>query len=97
MCGMEPCALRPGIRMRMESQAANCGPALDITWPARPGMTCWPKQTSGKGILSTKPSSTIASAPAPISSPGWNKAMKVPDHLSRVLSKWWHMPTSAAV
>jgi hypothetical protein len=75
MCGIEPCAPFPYTVILSESPAERTGPSVVATVPAGIGITCWARATTGRGTLVTSPSSTIALAPAPISSAGWNRAM----------------------
>lgn len=75
VCGIDPCAPRPWIVILSESPAESTGPATVPIVPAAVGMTCWLSARSGCGTRSSRPSSTIARAPAAVSSPGWNTAM----------------------
>ncbi len=82
-CGAEACPPRPCSVIRKSSQLAMIGPAATWTEPLGPGRTCWDRATSGRGSRSTRPSSTIASAPLYCSSAGWKTASTVPDHAPR--------------
>ena len=69
-------------------------PSATRTCPAGNGSTCCPSVTSGFGKRFTIPSSIMALAPSPISSPGWNTAMTVPRHLSLFAVRFCVAPMS---
>ncbi|BAS14195.1 hypothetical protein AHiyo8_24980 [Arthrobacter sp. Hiyo8] len=96
MCGIEPCAPFPYTVILSESAAERTGPGVVATVPAGIGITCCAKATSGRGTLATSPSSSIAWDPAPISSPGWNSAIYVPDQAVRPSAMSLAAPSSAA-
>ena len=73
--GMEPWAPRPKTVIFRESPAERTGPAVVPIFPASVAITCWLRATSGRGTWVTRPSSTMAWAPAAFSSAGWNRAM----------------------
>ena len=81
--GIEPCEPLPKTVILMLSPAESTGPAWVPITPAAWLSTCWPKATSGRGIFSVRPSSSMALDPAAVSSAGWNSATKVPLHASR--------------
>ncbi|EKT82063.1 hypothetical protein WSS_A14089 [Rhodococcus opacus M213] len=62
---------------------ASASPLVTCTVPASIGPTCCPKTISGLGARSHRSSSTIAFAPAAVSSPGWKRNTIVPAHASR--------------
>ena len=82
--GIDPCAPRPNIRISRLSAADVITPTRLPTEPAGPTITCWPRMTSGLGNLVSSPASTIACAPVPVSSAGWNTGISVPFQASRV-------------
>jgi hypothetical protein len=95
-CGIEPCAPRPNRRICRLLPAEVMTPARPPMVPAGPTITCWPSATSGLGKRSKSPSSIIAWAPSPVSSAGWNTAIKVPRQVSWACAKSVVAPTSQA-
>lgn len=89
--GREPWAPRPWRVTFSESEPAIIGPDRWATQPAGAGPTCWPRATSGVPKRSKRPSSTIASAPAPSSSAGCRTIITFPAQASR-----WSASTVAA-
>ena len=76
-CGIEPCEPFPKTVTLMLSPAESTAPDRVARWPDSGTVsTCWARHTSGltAASLATKPSSIIAWAPLPVSSPGWNRA-----------------------
>ncbi len=86
-CGCEPCAPRPLTVTRHESLMLMNAPSRVATMPTGSGKTCWPKITSGRGARSQRPSASMARAPSPVSSPGWNTKTIVPAHASRFVAR----------
>jgi hypothetical protein len=83
-CGIEPWLPRPHTVTRMLSPLERNGPGRTPSRPAGKGSTCWASATSGFGIRSARPASSITSAPSASSSAGWNRAMYVPFQASGV-------------
>ena len=79
-CGMAPWPPFPYTVTLMLSSVAMNGPDRVLTVPAMPGSRCWAKATSGRGMRLNRPSSTMAWAPSPVSSAGWNSVTRVPFH-----------------
>ena len=78
-------------------ELVSTGPGALSTWPAGPGTTCWPRQTSGRGMIDRSPSVTMPWAPMDASSAGWNRKTTVPCHLSRVASMIDRAPSALEV
>jgi hypothetical protein len=76
--GREPCPPRPYSVTSQLSAAPIIAPARYSTVPASLAKTCWPSTASGTPTRRSRPSSSIAFAPAPISSAGWKTAITVP-------------------
>ena len=85
--GPEPCPPRPNSFTSQLSDIDSTGPLRMAIRPAGRDITCCAKAMSGFGKRLTIPSSTMALAPSPVSSAGWNTAMTVPRHLSRFCAR----------
>ena len=79
-CGSAPWPPRPYTVTLMLSSVAMKSPARVPAVPAMPGSRCWVRATSGTGIRFEQPPSTMPWAPSPVSSAGWNSAIRVPFH-----------------
>ncbi len=82
-CGLAPWPPFPYTVTLMLSSVAMNGPERVRTVPATPASRCWARATSGTGTRFHRPSSTMACAPSPVSSAGWNSGSRVPLHWSR--------------
>ncbi|GAA3336403.1 hypothetical protein GCM10020358_08440 [Amorphoplanes nipponensis] len=82
-CGIAPCEPWPNTVILMLSPADRTGPGRQPRTPASWVSTCWAKATSGRGIRLVSPSSSMACAPAAVSSAGWKSAMNVPRQAAR--------------
>lgn len=95
---MDPWDPLPWTVTRTLAVVDSTGPAAVATSPAAgAARTCWPSATSGLGIASASPSSTMAWAPWAVSSPGWKRATYVPLHASVVSARTAAAPSPAVM
>jgi hypothetical protein len=78
--GRAPWPPRPYTVTLMLSSVAMKSPDRVPAVPAIPGSRCWVRATSGIGMRLNSPPPTMPWAPSPVSSAGWNSAIRVPLH-----------------